>query len=61
MAPAIWGMTGNRTILPDGHGSATFKAMLQNLGLLADVTIARQDSATSRALPPSTATPPRWP
>lgn len=40
----FWGMTGNRTILPDGHGSATFKAMLQDLGLLADVTIARQDS-----------------
>ena len=40
----FWGMTGNHTILPDGHGSATFKAMLQDLGLLSDVAIARQDS-----------------
>ena len=24
----FWGLTSNRTILPDGHGSAAFKAML---------------------------------
>ena len=40
----FWGLTSNHTILPDGHGSATFKAMLTDLGLLDDVFMARQDS-----------------
>ena len=40
----FWGMTANHTILPDGHGSATFKALLVDLGLIKDVIVARQDS-----------------
>ena len=40
----FWGMTSNHTILPDGHGSATFKAMLSDLNLLESVFMARQDS-----------------
>ena len=39
-------MTSNRTILPDGHGSATFMAMLTDLNLAKDVMMARQDSGT---------------
>ena len=42
----FWAFTSNRTVLPDGHGSATFKAMLSALGLLQDVMMARQDSGT---------------
>jgi len=40
----FWGCTGNHTILPDAVGSATYKCMLRDLGLLGDVSIARQDS-----------------
>lgn len=40
----FWGMTANHTVLPDGHGSATFKAMLTDLGLVEQVAMARQDS-----------------
>jgi len=40
----FWGCTGNHTILPDMAGSATYKCMLRDLGLLGDVSIARQDS-----------------
>jgi len=40
----FWGITSNHTILPDGHGSATFKAMLVDLGLADLVAMARQDS-----------------
>ena len=42
----FWCMTSNRTILPDGHGSATFMAMLTDLNLAKDVMMARQDSGT---------------
>jgi len=42
----FWGTTSNKTILPDGHGSSIFKAMLDDLGLSADVSMARQDSGT---------------
>ena len=35
------GMTSNHTILPDGHGSAVFKAMLDDLGLTSKVAMAR--------------------
>ena len=42
----FWGITGNHTILPDAAGSATYKYMLRDLGLLEDVAIARQDSGT---------------
>ena len=38
----FWGMTSNHTILPDGHGSATFKAMLVDLNLIDEVFMARQ-------------------
>ena len=38
--------TGNHTILPDAAGSATYKCMMRDLGLLPDVSIARQDSGT---------------
>jgi len=44
----FWGLTSNYTILPDGHGSATFKAMLSDLGLVDLVTMARQDSGHLR-------------
>ena len=37
----------NRTILPDAYGSAGFRAMLDELGLLGDVTAARQATASS--------------
>lgn len=40
----FWAMTCNHTILPDAFGSASFKAMLIDLGLLSEVTMARQDS-----------------
>jgi len=40
----FWGCTGNHTILPDAAGSATYKGMLRDLGLLSSVSIARQDS-----------------
>jgi len=40
----FWSTTSNHTILPDGHGSAVFKAMLDDLGLADDVAMARQDS-----------------
>mmetsp|Transcript_38546 Transcript_38546/g.121412 ORF Transcript_38546/g.121412 Transcript_38546/m.121412 type:complete len:244 (+) Transcript_38546:105-836(+) len=40
----FWACTGNRTVLPDAFGSATFKHMLLELGLLPDVAMARQDS-----------------
>ena len=42
----FWAMTSNHTILPDGHGSATFQAMLTGLGLSDKVAVARQDSGT---------------
>jgi len=44
----FWALTSNHTILPDGHGSATFKAMLSDLGLIELVTMARQDSGHLR-------------
>jgi len=40
----FWGCTSNHTILPDSFGSASFKAMLSDLGLLELVSMARQDS-----------------
>jgi hypothetical protein len=40
----FWASTGNCTVLSDGFGSATYKHMLSDLGLLADVSMARQDS-----------------
>jgi len=40
----FWGCTSNHTILPDGFGSAAFKAMVSDLGLLELVSMARQDS-----------------
>lgn len=40
----FWGCTGNHTVLPDAYGSATFKHMLADLGLLGEVSMARQDS-----------------
>jgi len=40
----FWGITSNHTILPDAFGSASFKAMLHDTGLLHHVTMARQDS-----------------
>ena len=40
----FWASTSNCTVLSDGFGSATYKHMLADLGLLADVTMARQDS-----------------
>ena len=40
----FWACTGNKTILPDGFGSATFKHMMLDLGLLDEVAMARQDS-----------------
>ena len=39
----FWGCTSNYTILPDGFGSATFKAMLSDLDLLSEVSMARQE------------------
>ena len=39
----FWGCTSNHTILPDSFGSASFKAMLSDLGLLELVSMARQD------------------
>lgn len=40
----FWSCTGNQAVLTDAFGSATFKYMLQETGLLADVAMARQDS-----------------
>ena len=40
----FWASTSNCTVLSDGFGSATYKHMLSDLGLLADVAMARQDS-----------------
>jgi len=40
----FWSCTTNCTILPDAFGSATFKCMLADVGLLGDVSMARQDS-----------------
>jgi len=40
----FWGCTSNHTVLPDAVGSATYKCMLRDVGLLNDVSIARQDS-----------------
>ena len=56
----FWGCTSNRTILPDAFGSAAFKAMLVDLGLISDVTMARQDSVGSSASPPSSRGKTRW-
>jgi len=42
----FWGCTSNHTILPDAAGSATYKCMLRDLGLLQEVQMARQDSGT---------------
>lgn len=40
----FWACSSKRSILPDAFGSATFKCMLSDLGLLDKVTLARQDS-----------------
>jgi len=40
----FWAATANYTVLPDGHGSAAFAAMLTDLGLFQEVKVARQDS-----------------
>lgn len=40
----FWACTANHTVLPDGFGSGCFQCMLSDLGLLADVQMARQDS-----------------
>ena len=42
----FWAFTSNRTILPDGHGSAVFRAMLDATDLLGEVVMARQDSGS---------------
>jgi hypothetical protein len=40
----FWASTSNTSILPDTFGSATFKQMLSDVGLLDEVSTARQDS-----------------
>jgi len=40
----FWSCTGNQAVLTDAFGSATFKYMLSECGLLGDVAMARQDS-----------------
>lgn len=40
----FWATTSNASILTDAYGSATFKQMLSDVGLLDEVSMARQDS-----------------
>lgn len=40
----FWAATSNTSVLPDTFGSATFKQMLSDVGLLDEVSAARQDS-----------------
>ena len=40
----FWACTGNKAVLTDAFGSATFKYLLAECGLLGEVAMARQDS-----------------
>ena len=40
----FWSCTSNKAVLTDAFGSATFKAMLRECGLLGEVAMVRQDS-----------------
>ena len=42
----FWAATSNKSILPDGCGSAAYKAAICGLGLFEDVAMARQDSGS---------------
>ena len=42
----FWASTSNKSILPDGCGSAAYKAAISGLGLIEDVAMARQDSGS---------------